>query len=80
MTLRKVSADSRVYNTLVEGPSFEFSCYCLLSTTLTITTIPRLASKRAVKCFFHAKISDSQFFVSRGPLTVPRKDRGPYGV
>ena len=51
-TVSKVSAESRVYNTWVEGLSFEFTCYCLLSTT---TTVPRLVSKRIVKYFFHTE-------------------------
>ena len=64
----------------MEGPSFEFSCYCLLSTTLPTATVPRLVSKSTVKCFSMLKawISDFQSFLSRGPLTVPLKDRDPY--
>ena len=70
-TVCKVSADSKVYNTLVEGPSFEFSCYCLLYTALATTTVARLVSKRTVKCFFDTgKLRSwfSIFFCSRGPL------------
>ena len=82
VTVYQVSADSMVYNALVEGPSFEFSCYCLQQTTLTTTIVPRLVSKRTVKYFsiLKAKISDFQSFLSRGHLTVPLKDRGPYSM
>ena len=64
VTVCKVSADSRIYNTLAEGPSFQFSCYCLLSTTLRQPL--HLASsqlKRTVECFFHTESLDQSFSI-----------------
>ena len=44
--------------------------------------LPRLVSKHTVKRFsvLKAWISDFQSFLSRGPLTVPLKERGPYTI